>query len=156
MNAGPLTASLPFGNTAYWLIGLISEVLWEELFFRHGARLLFGRKLLFQPRAVLFTCLTYGVFHFLGSLFGPVGALWADALLSVCMGVFLTALYLRTKNIFVPIAAHFLMRFTTELFFRYSDVPGSLNAGILFAVFYALVLLVIGGILLIRGARAEP
>ena len=156
MNAGPLTASLPFRDAAYWVAGLLTEVLWEELFFRHGARLLFGRKLLFRPKTIVFTSLVYGVCHLLGSLFDPVSALWADALLSVCIGLFLTALYLRTKNILVPMTAHFLMRFTTELFLRCSDAPGSLNAGILFTAFYALVLLVIGSILLIRGARAEP
>ena len=151
--AGGLTLSefLP------WCACLLTEVLWEELLFRYGAQLLYGRRELFRLRTLIPTAVIFGAGAPLLLLrFAPVP--YGNALavcVALCAAVFLTALQLRTKNVLVPMTAHFLMRFTAEFTDRFSSGSGAPEDGLLSALLLCALPLVIGGILISRGRRAE-
>jgi len=155
MSSTPLHGTLPLGETALWLLGLLAEAVWEELFFRHTALRLFGRKAMFSIRVIAFTALVFGGRCMINALFVPVSAALAESLFTACVGVFLTALYLRTKHILVPVLAHFLMDFCGELFLRLSGSSASFPYDFLSSTACGALLLVIGGILLFRGRRKE-
>ena len=154
-NPAPLRGSLPLGETILWVLGLVAEAMWEELFFRHTALRLFGRKAMFSVRVTAFTALVFGGRCLMNVLFVPFPAALSEALLTACSGVFFSALYLRTKNIFVPVLAHFLMNFCKELFPRLSGSPVFFADDTLAAAACGVLFLIIGGILIFRGRRVE-
>ena len=147
-----------FGPTLLRVLRIAFEVIWVELLFRQGALLLFSRQEMFHLRSLIFTCAVFGASCLLLNYrFAPTGAgLALDVMLSVCMGVFLTALLLRTRNVLVPMTAHFLMRLTTLLLCG-PDGGGSgiPEDDILSALFLCALPLVIGGILIARGRKRE-
>ena len=144
----------PSGEFVLWSLNLLTAVFWEELFFRHVALLLFGRGGLFRLPAVLFVNLIFGAFcFFCGIRFLPAGSEAAQAAAAVCTGVFLTSLLLRTRNVLVPMLASFLMRFTAWLSGRSS--LGSQEEDLLSALILCALALTVGGILILRGRRAE-
>ena len=155
LRPGMLSASPPFGELLLWGLSLLAEVLWEELFFRQGALLLFGRRELFQPRTVLLTNLIFGAYClFRGICFTPVGSgPPAQALAAACMGIFFTALLLRTTNVLVPVTAAFLTRFIAGLPAR--SAAGGPEEDLLSALFLCAMALAVGGTLILRGRRAE-
>ena len=155
LRPGMLSGLPPTGELLLWSLSLLAEVLWEELLFRQGALLLFGRRELFQPRTVLFTNLVFGAYClFRGICFTPVGSgPAAQIAAAVCMGVFFTALLLRTKNVFVPATAAFLTRFTAGL--PSHGAVGGQEEDLLSALFLCALAVVVGGTLILRGRRAE-
>lgn len=157
MHTGELPAA-EFGTALLRVLCIALEAVWVELLFRQGTLLLFSRQEMFHLRTVIFTCAVFGASCLLLNYrFAPTGAgLALDVMLSVCMGVFLTALLLRTKNVLVPMTAHFLMRLTTLLLCG-PDGGGSgiPEDDILSALFLCALPLVIGGILIARGRKRE-
>ena len=151
--AGGLTLSefLP------WCAQMLTAVLWEELLFRYGAQLLFGRAELFRLRTLIPTAVIFGAgAPFLLLRFAPVPHGNALAVcVAVCAAVFLTALQLRTKNVLVPMTAHFLMRFTVEFTDRFASGVGAPEEDLFGTLLLCAAPLIIGGILIARGRRAE-
>lgn len=152
---GMLSGFPPIGELLLWGLSLLAQVFWEELFFRQGALLLFGRRELFQPRTAVFTNLVFGAYClFRGIGFTSLSSGPAiQALAAACMGIFFTALLLRTKNVLVPVTAAFLTRFTAGLPSR--GAAGGPEEDLLSALFLCAMALVVGGTLILRGRRAE-
>ena len=159
MRTGAFPDGAGLGPTLLRVLCIAPEVLWTELLFRQGAALLFGRQETFHLRTVIFTCAVFGAgCLLLDCRLAPTAANPAlDATLSMCMGVFLTALLLRTKNVLVPMTAQFLMRFTVGLTDRFSAGSsfGTPEDDLFAALLLCALPLVIGGILIARGRKAE-
>lgn len=139
-----------------WIITLLATVSWEELLLRHLAVLLLGRRGAFSFAGAAGTGIVCGLCCFASLLFSvPFSDVLPQALLAACAALFLLALYLRTKNIFVSATANFLMRFAVRFFplFSASETKDSVWP---LTLLYSATLLIVGGILLIRGKHVEP
>ena len=152
----PSPALPPAAEMLAWIVTLLVTVAWEELLLRHLAVLLLGRRGAFGFVGAAGTSIICGLCCFASLLlFIPFSSVLPQALLAACAALFLLALYLRTKNIFVSATANFLMRFAVRFFplFSASDAPG--NPWPL-TLLYSATLLIVGSILLIRGKQVEP
>ena len=93
---------------AMMLLGVVAGVVWEELYFRFAARLLFERCGKYHLLVVVLTSVVYGGVQLFRALYQPIGVGVGLMLfvLTTAQGIFLTALYSKTKNILVPLLAH--------------------------------------------------
>ncbi len=107
------------------LLGVIAGVVWEELYFRFAARLLFERCGKYHLLVVVLTSVVYGGVQLFRARYQPigVGAGLMLFVLATAQGIFLTALYSKTKNILVPLFAHLAQDVPEALFHQFSTAP---------------------------------
>lgn len=108
----PLTAVMT-------LLAVTGAVVWEEFYFRFLGRLLFERCGKYHLLVVMLTSAVYGISDLFHAMYRPLGVVSCMMLfiLSTAQGIFLTALYSKSKNILLPLAAHFVQD-AAEVFFR--------------------------------------
>lgn len=108
----PLSAVMTF-------LAVLAAVVWEELYFRFLGRLLFERCGKYHLLVVVLTSAAYGGTQLFHAMYRPLGVVSCMMLfiLSTAQGIFLTALYSKSKNILLPLAAH-LLQDVAEVFFR--------------------------------------
>ena len=108
----PLTAVMT-------LLAVTGAVVWEEFYFRFLGRLLFERCGKYHLLVVMLTSSVYGLSQLFHAMYRPLGVVSCMMLfiLSMAQGIFLTALYSKSKNILLPLAAHFVQD-AAEVFFR--------------------------------------
>lgn len=116
-------------------LGVVSGVVWEELYYRFFGRLLFERCGKYHLLVVVLTSSVYGLAQLFRAMYQPIG-IGTGMMLFVFMtaqAIFLTALYSQTKNLLYPLCAH-LLQDVTELFFhQFSTLPqGAFGRGELF------------------------
>lgn len=110
---------------AMMLLGVVAGVVWEELYFRFAARLLFERCGKYHLLVVVLTSVVYGGVQLFRALYQPIGVGVGLMLfvLTTAQGIFLTALYSKTKNILVPLLAHMAQDVPETLFHQFSTAP---------------------------------
>lgn len=116
-------------------LGVLSAVVWEELYFRFLARLLFERCGKYHLLVVVLTSVVYGCSQLFHAMYRPLGVVSCMMLflLSTAQGIFLTALYTKSKNILLPLAAHFVQDAAEAFFRQFSTAPsGALGHGDVF------------------------
>ena len=129
------------------LLGVVFGVVWEELYFRFLARLLFERCGKYHLLALVLTSVVYGLSQLFRAMYQPVG-IGAGMMLFIfatAQGIFLTALYSKTKNILFPLCAHLLQDVAGVLFHSFSTQPmGVFGRGDIFEGLLAIVYTAVG------------
>lgn len=130
---GILVGGMLFLNT-------LATVLWEELYFRFFSRLLFERKGVYHVRWVILTAFMYGASRLPAVFVSPFGGILLKSVLAASEGVFLLALYAKSRSIVLPMLSHFLTSFIYTFFHACSTgAEGVFGAG---GVFLALLTVV--------------
>lgn len=116
-------------------LGVLTAVMWEELYFRFLGRLFFERCGKYHLLVVVLTSAVYGISQLFHAMYRPLGVVSCMMLfiLSTAQGIFLTALYSKSKNILLPLAAHFVQDAAEAFFRQFSTMPmGVLGRGDVF------------------------
>ena len=113
---GSPDSSPSFSLIVFTVLGVLTTAIWEELFFRYVGKSLFGKGEGFAFSDFMMLTTVFAAVHLINMFFYPP----LDVLLQVAeaatVGVFLLALYCKTKNIMVPITSHFVLNLVAGLF----------------------------------------
>lgn len=130
--------------------------MWEELYFRYVGCSLFEENGKYKWYNVLFLALMFMCTHLINVYFNGWAATQNQLMFTFSLGIFLLALYIQTKSLLVPIIAHFCVNSVSDYFSLYATSSSPLYIGNLFQpfyIFYAIVLIALGVIILKRSNR---
>ncbi len=136
--------------------GTFVTALWEELYFRYVGCSLFEENGKYKWYNVIFLALMFMGIHLINVYFNGWAATQNQLMFTFSLGIFLLALYIQTKSIIVPIIGHFCVNSVADYFSLYATSNSPLYIGNLFQpfyIFYAIVLIAIGVIILKRSGR---
>ena len=119
------TREVALTELAVALVSVLLTVLWEELLFRGLTVTLFGREGSLPVWAAALSCVLFAVCH----LINLISAKTTDSILiqvgyAACCGVFLLGLFLRTRTLFAPMTAHFLLNGVQRYYDLQSGIAG--------------------------------
>ena len=121
----PATREVGPADLALALVSVLLTVLWEELLFRGLALTLFGQEGRLPVWSAALSCVVFALCHLI-NLFSARGteAILLQVGFAACCGVFLLGLFLRTRTLFAPMTAHFLLNGIQKYFDLQSGMAG--------------------------------
>jgi hypothetical protein len=136
--------------------GTLVTAVWEELYFRYVGCSLFEENGKYKWYNVIFLAVMFMGIHLINVYFNGCEATQNQLMFTFSLGIFLLALYIQTKSILVPIIGHFCVNSVADYFSLYATSSSPLYIGNMlqpFYIFYAIVLIAIGVIILKRSGR---
>jgi hypothetical protein len=136
--------------------GTLVTAVWEELYFRYVGCSLFEENGKYKWYNVIFLAVMFMGIHLINVYFNGWEATQNQLMFTFSLGIFLLALYIQTKSILVPIIGHFCVNSVADYFSLYATSSSPLYIGNMlqpFYIFYAIVLIAIGVIILKRSGR---
>lgn len=126
----PATKTVAPADAAAALLSLVFTVLWEELLFRGLAVALFEKKGRLPVWSAILSVTVFAACH-LVNLFSGRGmeSVLLQVGYAVCFGAFLLGLFLRTRTLLAPMAAHFLLNGVRTFFDLRSGITGVWSSG---------------------------
>ena len=97
-------------------LNILTTAAWEELFFRYVGKSLFETNGKYLRADFIMLSLVFAATHLVNLLFYSPLSVLPQVAVALSFGIFLFALYCKTKNIFVPITAHFFNNFAAGFF----------------------------------------
>lgn len=119
------TREVALTNLAFALVSVLLTVLWEELLFRGLTVTLFGKEGKLPVWSAALSCAVFAVCHLINLL----SAKTTDSVLlqvgyAACCGVFFLGIFLRTRTLFAPMTAHFLLNGIQRYYDLQSGIAG--------------------------------
>lgn len=119
------TRDVTVSDLAFAFVSVLLTVMWEELLFRGMTVSLFGREEKLPVWAAALSCVLFAVCHFTAFLsVKSTAAVFLQVGYAACCGVFLLGLFLRTRTLFAPMAAHFLLNGIQKYYDLQSGIAG--------------------------------
>ena len=138
------------------IIGMLTTIVWEELFFHYVGQMLFERNDSYSIGALAVLVLGFGLSHLLYILLDPSmleEVLWQTAL-TTSFGFFSLTLYAKVQNIWVSALAHLSMNVLNTFSTLFAEKPFFHEWRSVLDALYCLCL-IIAGIVLYRLNREQ-
>ena len=136
---GPINRAPSLKNVVLGILGMLATAIWEELFYRViGVEVFKNSDGIITKNSVIILVLLFSFSHAINIVLKPHEYMIElfRIVLSASAGMLFLALYLKTRNIYVPILSHFLMNYTTLFFKTFSYTPNVLGYITYDIVFY--------------------
>lgn len=131
-------------------LGVFSTVLAEELYYRAAVLRLFrGEKITY--RLVLLLSLVFSLSHAVNYFFADALAVTLQLAVAFSLGTFTLGIFLRTRNIIIPMLSHLLLNGTPMFFELFSGNGGAVGyAGYLTICIIMIIVLTSAGFVLTK------
>lgn len=149
VNTGHPTQTPAIGVLLLGLFGMLTTVVWEELFFHYVGQMLFEKDDRYTISALAVLVLGFGLSHLCYLLLDvalPEEILW-QTLLTTCFGFFSITLYAKVQNIWVAVLAHLAMNVLTTFSSLFAEKPYFHDYAALLDTAYCVCLVLAGMIL---------
>lgn len=141
---GPVDKSVSNWIVISGIIRVVTTATWEELHFRAiGVDMLKNKKGKLTKEYAILLIFIFAFLHVINIILNPNQILVElfRIVLSLSIGAFFLAIYLKTGNILVSILSHFLLNYTTLFFNTFSSNPNSLGIIVYDVVYYIGIIL---------------
>ena len=132
------------------VVGTITTVIWEELYFRYIGCSLFEENGRYRWYNLVFLALVFSGTHAVNIMSQSAFTTITQLLFTIGLGIFLLALYIATGSIILPMIAHFLINSVNDYFNLHTTMGPYLadTSSTLVLIIYVIVFIAISAYIL--------